>query len=177
MATAYLSEIRVFPWDWAPKGWMLCQGQQLSIATNTALFSLLGTTFGGNGTTTFALPDLRSRVANHFGQGPGLSSYVMGQLAGTETVTLLATQIPAHTHLWTASSGDASQNPPLNAYLGKVNRTNIGYLNGFAAPGGSAVVLGNTPSNAGGGQPHTNIQPVLTLNFCIATQGIFPSRN
>lgn len=177
MSTPYLSEIRVFPWNWAPKGWALCNGALLPIAQNTALFALLGTSFGGNGQTTFALPDLRSRVANHWGQGPGLSPYTIGQQGGVETVTLLASQLPVHTHLWTASSGDGTQNPPLNGYLGKVNRTGIGYLNAFAAPGGTTVVLGNVPTSAGGGLPHTNIQPVLAMNFCIATTGVFPSRN
>jgi microcystin-dependent protein len=177
MSSFYIGEIRAFPFDFAPKYWATCSGQILSIAQNTALFSLLGTTYGGNGVTTFALPDLRGRSLISYMQGPGLSQYSLGEVAGQEGVTLTQTQIPQHTHLWKVSSDDASQNPPVNGYLAKVNRTGIGYLKGYAAPGGLAVVLGNTLASTGGSQPHNNMQPSIVLNYCIALQGIFPSRN
>jgi microcystin-dependent protein len=178
MTQPFLGEIRVFPWDWAPRNWMICEGQLLSIALNTALFSLLGTTYGGNGQTTFALPDFRGRASNHHGQGPGLSSYALGEQAGVETVTLTANETPMHTHLWKAMSTDATVNPPKDAYLARILRpANAGYLNGYATPGGNPVTLGNTPSNAGGSQPHENMQPYLVMNYCIAVAGLFPSRN
>lgn len=178
MTQPFIGEIRAFPWDWSVRGWALCQGQILSIQQNQALFSLLGTTYGGNGVTTFALPDFRSRVAVGIGSLAGGSSYVWGEQGGVEGVTLTTNQIPSHNHLWKAMTTDADVNPPKNAYLAKINRpANAGFLNGYASPAGSQVVLGNIPGNYGGSQPHTNIQPYLAMNYSIALQGIFPSRN
>ena len=178
MTQPFLGEIRAFPWDWSVRGWALAQGQFLSIAQNSALFSLLGTTYGGNGVTTFQLPDLRSRYAVGIGQLPGGSNYVWGQQSGTETVTLLVTQMPAHNHLWLATTTSGNQVAPALGYLAQVERPpNVGLVNAYAAPSGGAIPLGTAIANAGGSQPHTNIQPYTCLNYSIALQGIFPSRN
>ncbi|MGZ4280852.1 MAG: phage tail protein [Gaiellaceae bacterium] len=167
MAEPFLGMIIIFGGNFAPKGWAFCNGQLLPINQNTALFSLLGTTYGGNGTTTFALPDLRGRVPLHFGQGPGLSNYVEGQVGGVENVTLLTSQMPAHTHVQPATAGDETTNRPNEA---------IPARGGVYAstPDGSNLAA---TSSAGGGQPHVNLQPYLALNYIIALQGIFPSRN
>lgn len=178
MTQPYIGEIRAFPWDWSVRGWALCQGQTLSIQQNQALFSLLGTTYGGNGVTTFQLPDLRSRVAVGIGQLAGGSLYTWGERAGTETVTLLVTQLPQHVHLWQASTTAGTQGPPGGAYLGLITRPpNVGTVPGYVAPGANAVTLGTPIANNGGSQPHPNIQPYLCMNYSIALQGIFPSRN
>jgi microcystin-dependent protein len=178
MTQPFLGEIRAFPWDWAVRGWALCQGQQLSIAQNQALFSLLGTVYGGNGITTFALPDLRSRVSVGVGTLPGGSTYTLGEQTGTETVTLIVSQMPQHNHLWQATTTSGNQVIPALGYLAQVQRPpNVGLVNAYAPPGGAAVVLGTPIANNGGSQPHTNIQPYLTMNYSIALQGIFPSRN
>lgn len=169
MSDPFLGEIKIVPYNFAPRGWAFCNGQILPIAQNTALFSLLGTTFGGNGQTTFALPDLRSRVPLHSGQGPGLSSYSLGQVGGTESVTLTVNEMPSHPHLAEATQGAATGTRPGNS---------------FPATGGSysstsdgTVMNPSFIKPAGGSQPHNNIQPYLALNFCIALTGIFPSRN
>ncbi|MCW3849577.1 tail fiber protein [Sphingomonas sp. LB-2] len=177
MTQPYIGEIRVFPWDWSVRGWALAQGQALSIAQNQALFSLLGTTYGGNGVTTFCLPDLRSCVAVGIGQLAGGSNYVWGERTGAETVTLNVNQLPQHIHLWKAVTTAGNSTVPLSAYLATVNQTNAGNIPGYVAPAGNGVVLGTTIGNQGGGQPHTNIQPYTCLNYSIALQGIFPSRN
>jgi microcystin-dependent protein len=167
MSTPFLGMIATFGFNFAPRGWAMCNGQILAIAQNTALFSLLGTTYGGNGQTTFALPDLRSRVPTHMGQGPGLSSYALGQTGGSESTTLTVNQMPAHTHTVEAASTFTSKNPS----------------NRYPAGGGAYGDTGDTAMNTtvvgttGGSQPHENLQPYLTLNTCIALQGIFPSRN
>jgi len=169
MSEPFLGQISIFGFNFAPRGWAMCNGQILSIAQNTALFSLLGTTYGGNGQTTFALPDLRSRVPIHQGQGPGLSNYDLGQQGGTETVTLLAGQLAPHNHPLSASTTPTTKNPGGN-YISST---------GAVAFGTTQDVQMN-PNSVGpnsGGQPHANIQPYLTLNFCIALEGIFPSRN
>jgi microcystin-dependent protein len=146
----------------------------MSIAQNSALFALLGTTFGGNGQTTFALPDLRGRVPIHPGQGPGLSNYVLGQQGGVEGVTLLSTQIPAHSHPFNVSSAAGTATTPGNTTVMAASSARD-KVYGAVAPDGtlSAQAVGN----AGGNQAHTNVQPYLTVNFIIALQGIFPSRN
>lgn len=178
MTQPYLGEIRAFPWDWPVRGWALCQGQQLSIQQNAALFSLLGTTYGGNGVTTFALPDLRSRVSVSMGQMSGGALYTLGEQTGTETVTLNVTQLPQHLHMWQASTSNGSQAAPGGAYLATIERPpNVGTVPGYAAPSGNPAVLGTPIGLTGGNQPHTNIQPYLCLNYSIALQGIFPSRN
>lgn len=179
MTQPFLGEIRAFPWDWPVRGWALCQGQILSIQQNTALFSLLGTTYGGNGVSNFALPDLRSRVTVGVGQLLGGSSYTLGEQAGTESVTLTVSQLPQHNHLWQATTTAGNQAPPLAGYLATVNRPGtVGNINAYAPPGGTGPVpLGSPIANTGGGAAHPNIQPCLALNYSIALQGIFPSRN
>jgi microcystin-dependent protein len=175
MSNPFLGEIRIFGFNFAPRGWALCNGQILSIAQNTALFSLLGTQYGGNGQTTFALPNLQSRVPVHQGTGPGLSNYVIGEVTGTENVTLLTTQMPAHNHTVSiqAFGSDATSAKPAGKYLANSGAANIynstqdGTLMGAQPPTGIA----------GGNQPFPILQPLLVLNFCIAMQGIFPSRN
>jgi microcystin-dependent protein len=166
MSDPFLAEIRIFPYNFAPRGWAFCSGQILPIAQNTALFSLLGTTYGGNGQTTFALPNLQDRVAVGFGQGPGLSQYDLGEMGGTETVTLTSQQLPPHTHTLMAASDLATESTPNNTRVlaGATIYANAGNLVTMAQAGAS-------------GQPHPNMQPYLVLHFCIAIQGIFPSRN
>lgn len=169
MSEPFLGEVRIFGFNFAPRGWAFCNGQILSIAQNTALFALLGVMYGGNGQTTFGLPDLRGRVPLGFGQGPGLSPYNQGQTGGTESVTLQTNQMPMHSHLVSASSQPPNASRPGNAFL--------------AGNGPYQAASDGTTMNpamigiAGGGQPHTNIQPYLAMSFCIALEGIFPSRN
>lgn len=172
MAEPFLGEIRMFGFQFAPTGWAMCNGQLLPISQNTALFSLLGTTYGGNGTSTFALPNLQSSVAIHQGQGVGLSPYVIGQNGGTENVTLTQGQMPLHGHVVNASGSPGANTRPAGGVLARAT-TDI-YA---TAPDGSTTMNPGTIGNAGGSQPHTNIQPYLVINFCIALQGIFPSRN
>jgi microcystin-dependent protein len=174
MADPFVAEIRIFPFNFAPKGWAWCDGQLLPLSQNTALFSLLGTTYGGDGKSNFALPDLQGRAPMHPGQGPGLSLHNLGEMSGSETVTLLESEIPSHAH-------------GLQTMVTPGNRT---------APGGNSLarVTGATPytagSNAnlvsmapealppaGGDQPHNNMMPYLTFYFCIALQGVFPPRS
>jgi microcystin-dependent protein len=168
MAEPFLAEIRMMSFNFAPKGWALANGQLLPINQNQALFSLLGTTFGGNGQTTFALPDLRSRTPISFGNG-----HTLGERAGTENVTLTLQEMPAHTHLVSANNGTSSNvTTPTNNFFSNSAPPNI-YTNGPAA----ATLPTNTVSQAGGSQAHNNLQPFLTINFSIALQGIFPSQN
>lgn len=178
MTQPFLGEIRAFPWDWSVRGWALCQGQTLSIQQNAALFSLLGTTYGGNGVTTFALPDLRSRVTVGVGQLPGGSFYTLGEQTGTQTVTLNVTQMPQHNHMWQATTTNGNQPGAASAYFATNQRPGaVGFVNSYAPPGGAPIPLGSPVANNGGNQPHPNIQPYLCLNYSIALQGIFPSRN
>jgi microcystin-dependent protein len=172
MSNPFLGEIRIFGFNFAPRGWAFCNGQILAIAQNTALFALLGTTYGGNGQTTFALPDLRGRVPNHFGQGPGLSSYDLGEVSGSETVTLTPSTMPAHNHFIACSSDDATTADPSNAFPSAF--TSKIYA---ASPTPGKLMNAAMVTQVGGNQPHNNLQPFLTLNFCIALEGIFPSRN
>ncbi|MEP1124772.1 MAG: tail fiber protein [Ilumatobacter sp.] len=166
MATPFIAQISMFGGNFAPRGWAFCDGQILSIAQNTALFSLLGTTYGGDGQTTFALPDLRGRVPMHPGQGPGLSNYALGQTGGTETTTLGVNNLPPHNHGISASAGGQTTNRPTNGYLAAGNRYTTTTDTAMAP---TAV--------AGSGQAFNNVQPYQTVNFIIALQGIFPSRN
>ena len=169
----YIAEIFMGGMNFAPRGYATCQGQILTIAQNTALFSLLGTTFGGNGQTTFALPDLRGRVPMGMGQGPGLTPRTLGEQSGAESVTLLTNQMPAHTHTLQAVSEAGDASAPAGAYL-----ANSGALDKEYKANGS--IVGMNPAAIapiGGSQPHNNLQPYLVLNFYIAVQGIFPSRN
>ena len=179
MSAPFLGEIRAFGFNFAPKGWAMCNGQLLSIQQNTALFSLLGTTYGGNGVTTFALPDLRGRVAVNQAQGPGLSNYPLGTQIGTETVTLTTNQIPQHNHLWAANNALGDHPSPLGNFLaGARVPTNNVPVPTYAAPGGATVplaaaMIGLTGNNV----PHQNMQPYLVVTYGIALSGIFPSRN
>ena len=167
MAEPFLSEIRIMSFVFAPKGWALCNGQLLPINQNQALFSLLGTTFGGDGRVNFALPDLRSRVPIHVGGG-----HTLGERGGEQAHTLSIAELPTHTHLVAASStASGGTVSPNNAYLGGAN-------NAYRSPGGPATAMSAaTITNVGGSQAHLNMQPFLTLSFCIALQGIFPSPN
>jgi microcystin-dependent protein len=169
----YLGEIRLMGFNFAPKGWAQCTGQILSIQQNTALFALLGTYYGGNGVNTFALPDLRSRVANHMGTPPGGPTYVIGQVAGVENVRLLANQLGSHTHALQAvnTAGDAVR--PVNNFLAQ---SAAGAKVVYASPTNLTSLNPASIQPAGDNLPHTNIQPYLALNYCIALQGIFPSR-
>jgi microcystin-dependent protein len=173
MSDQYLGEIRMFGGNFAPYGWALCNGQLLAISQNTALFSLIGTYYGGDGVTTFALPNLQSRVPLHQGQGAGLSPYTLGQLGGTESVTLTTLQMPQHNHSLNATPANANNNRANAATLASsTNSTNI-YSNVAPAEAMNAGSIGF----AGSSQPHTNVQPYLTITFIIALQGIYPSRN
>lgn len=165
----FIGQIQLFGFGWAPRGWAVCNGQLLAINTNTALFSLLGTTYGGNGQTTFGLPDLRGRVPLGLGQGPGLGNYDLGQAAGTETVTLTAAQMPVHNHPM-GGSGTASSKSPANLAPAFTSAAAS-----YGAPDGTPM-SGTFCGNQGGSQPHDNRQPYLTMCYCIATEGIYPSR-
>lgn len=168
MAIPFVGEIKLVSWNYPPKGWAFCNGQLLSIAQNQALFTILGTTYGGNGTTNFAVPDLRGRVPNSFGEG-----FLIGEMSGQESHTLFISELPAHSHLVNASnttSGNVTS--PVNNYFSNSAPPNI-YSN---VPGGT-ILPPTTITPAGGNQPHTNMQPFLVLNFCIALSGIFPSAN
>jgi microcystin-dependent protein len=174
MSEPFIGEIIMFGGNFAPRGWALCNGQLLPIAQNTALFSILGTTYGGNGQTTFALPDLRGRLPMHPGQGPGLSNRTLGEVGGTETVTLITSQMPAHSHSLACNSNSANQTQP------------EGHLMAAESNGATQVYTDQGPNQnmsqqsiglTGGNQPHDNMSPFLCVNFIIAIQGIFPSRN
>jgi microcystin-dependent protein len=164
MSQPFLAQIMMVSFNFAPKGWALCNGQLLPINQNQALFSLLGTTYGGDGRVNFALPNLQGKIPNGVGGG-----YVLGQTSGSSTVTLTINQMPAHNHLWNAASGAAS---------GGVSQTNIlGGANMYTPSPLDATMLPSAVSNVGGSQPHQNMMPYLVLNYCIALQGVFPSQN
>jgi microcystin-dependent protein len=172
MADPFVAEIRIFPFNFAPKGWAFCDGQLLPLSQNTALFSLLGTTYGGDGKSNFALPDLQGRAPMHPGQGPGLSLHDLGEMAGEDFVTLLDSENPQHIHGMRAETVD-------NADI-----TNVSTVAAYAPSVGGALYQpasnGNLSPQAlpiqGNSQPHNNMQPYLTLNFCIALQGVYPPR-
>lgn len=166
MAEPFLGEIRVMSFNFPPKGWALCNGQLLPINQNQALFALLGTTFGGNGQTTFALPNIQGKVPIHAGGG-----HPLGEAAGSSSVTLNQTQMPQHLHALSASSANGAVSNVAGGVPGRVS-------NLYGQPGGGLTPMNPTSvSNVGGSQPHNNMMPYLTLNFCIALQGIFPSPN
>jgi microcystin-dependent protein len=169
----FVAEIRPFPFNFVPRGWALCDGQLLPISQNTALFSLLGTTYGGDGKTTFALPDLRGRAPLHQGQGPGLSLYDVGQEGGEETVTLTSAEMPLHTHQLKAATQDPADSQFVTASATFASSTGGKFYR--TASDGSALSQ-QALTTAGASLPHNNMQPYLTLNFCIALQGIFPPR-
>lgn len=172
MADPFVAEIRIFPFNFAPKGWAWCDGQLLPLSQNTALFSLLGTTYGGNGKSNFALPDLQGRAPMHPGQGPGLSLHDLGEMGGAETVTLLETEIPSHSH--TLQVVDL----PAESYRADgrlLARSQNAY--GWQSSATSMVSAARDSLAPGGGSvPHNNLQPYLTFYFCIAMQGVFPPR-
>lgn len=172
MSLPYIGEIRMFAGNFAPNGWAFCDGQLVPISENDALFTLIGTTYGGDGETTFALPDLRSRVPVHAGQGPGLSGYVMGESGGTEQVTLTASQLPGHTHVPTASSDAATASGP----AGRVWAASANYR-AFAPPqgAGATALSPGALAPAGGSQPHDNMLPYQAVSFIISLFGIFPT--
>jgi microcystin-dependent protein len=175
----FVGQITLFPFFFAPRGWALCEGQLLPISQNAALFSLLGTYYGGNGVSTFALPDLRGRVPIGQGQGPGLSGYDIGEVQGVETVTLLASQSPPHSHPFPAVAAQATTNAPSGALPSEAHGSGRGAfpVNIYAALQTAVPLASGQVAPAGGGQPHNNVQPYLTLNWCIALQGIYPSRS
>lgn len=178
MATSpFIGEIIISGFNFAPVGFALCNGQLLSIASNTALFSILGTTYGGNGQTTFGLPDLRGRTAISQGQGPGLSPYQLGQQSGQENHTLTLNQIPAHNHAMQGNSGDGTQASPVNNFFAGPGADRDLFWYNNANTGTTVNMNPGATGLSGNNQPHNNMQPYLVVNYCIATQGIFPSRN
>ena len=194
MAEAFIGEIRAFGFNFAPRSWAMCNGQLLAISQNSALFSLIGTFYGGDGRTNFKLPDLRSRVPMHFGQGPGLSSYSIGQFGGLETVTLTQNQMPSHTHVgntsgftvtFPASTANATTDTPgPTVRMGKTVGQERSPASNIYTTGTADTNLGEFPAsgnltidNTGGSQAHENRMPYQVINYCICLQGIFPSRN
>lgn len=175
----FLGEIRLFGLAYEPKGWAFCDGRLLSISQNTALFSLLGVMYGGDGRSTFGLPDLRGRAAVGMGMGAGLSSYVQGELVGSENVTLLSAQMPMHAHTFSAqvpvSTRPATQTSPANSYFARTSQEQYG-----TDPQPSSLMandlLSGTTNVAGGSQPHENRMPFLVMNYAIALQGVYPPR-
>ena len=175
MADPFVAEIRIFPFNFAPKGWAWCNGQIMPISQNTALFSLLGTNYGGDGKSTFALPNMQGNAPMFWGQGPGLSLHDLGELGGSQTVTLLESEIPSHSHSWQASnSAGIAQSPVANLLAG-----GVGGIAMYAVPpppGSLTPLADNALPPAGGDLPHNNMMPYLTYYFNIALQGVFPPR-
>ena len=168
----FVAEIRIFPFNFAPKGWAFCDGQILPLSQNTALFSLLGTTYGGDGKSNFALPDMQGNAPMHPGQGPGLSLHDLGETGGSETVSLLESEIPAHSHTLRAANtlGDS----PVPTANSLARTTSFSFQQNVNA--NLVAMAPEALPPAGGDQPHNNMQPYLTLNFCIALQGVYPPR-
>jgi microcystin-dependent protein len=173
MADPFVAEIRVFPFNFAPKGWAFCDGQLLPISQNTALFSLLGTYYGGDGKSTFALPDLQDRHAIGTGQGDGLSDRFLGESTGSETVTLLQSEMPAHSHNQGGGATDAAYSAPgQSVVMGATRGTQI-----YSTAGATVDAYAGGLATSGGDLPHNNRQPALGFNFCIALQGVYPPRS
>lgn len=174
MADPFVAEIRIFPFNFPPKGWAWCNGQLLPLSQNTALFSLLGITYGGDGKSNFALPNLQGSAAMHPRQGPGLSERALGESMGSDSVTLLASELPAHTHQARGSNAIGDSPTPAGNTLAR-----LGSLNTYQTTSNANVVsmAGQALAPAGGSQPHNNLQPYLTFYFCIALQGVFPPRS
>lgn len=175
MADPFVAEIRIFPFNFSPTGWAFCNGQLMPISQNTALFSLLGTTYGGDGKSTFALPNMEGNAPMHPGQGPGLSLHDLGETGGSKTVTLLTSEIPAHSHALLAAAGDVGDErlPTDRAFA---RTTGVG--GNLYGPVASLVSMSpSTLPPAGADAPHNNMMPYLTLNFNIALQGVFPPRS
>lgn len=171
MADPFVAEIRMFPFNFAPRGWAFCSGQILPLAQNTALFSLLGTTYGGNGQSTFGLPNLQGSAPMFSGQGPGLSLYDLGQVSGSSTVTLLESEIPTHKHTLKGTIDDAEGSNPSGQSMSKAT-TAV-----YSASAPAVAMSPNALAPTGGGQPHNNMMPYLVVNFCIALQGVYPPRS
>jgi microcystin-dependent protein len=175
VANQFLGEIRIFPFGFAPNGWASCNGQVLPISQNTALFSLFGTYYGGNGTTTFGLPNLQGASPLHQGQGPGLSPYDIGDTGGSQTVTVLSAQLPPHPHTLQGDGRPGDLNTPSSAtVLARSSPSIYKTSAGAATAAMAAQVLGGS---GGGSGPHNNLMPYLTLNFCVALQGVYPTRS
>ena len=170
----FLAEIRIFPFNFPPHGWAFCDGQLLPLSQNTALFSLLGTTYGGNGHSNFALPDFRGNAPMHPGQGPGLSLHDLGETGGSDTVRLLESEIPSHSHAVNAVGGVGNRTTPQSHAIARVTGATP-YVPGSPTPA-TTNMSDYAVAPAGGDQQHNNMQPYLTLNFCIALQGTFPQR-
>src|SRR5215469_4365797 len=182
MSNPLLGEIKMFAGNFAPKGWALCNGQLLSIAQNTALFSILGTTYGGNGTTNFALPNLQGRITVGQGQGSGLNPYTLGEIGGEETHTLTIPEMPSHSHPVNAVANGQSGGtnvPSVDRLLATAYSAAAGnpFVSIYSSAAPSLTMNAQAVGTAGGNQPHENRMPFLSLNWCIALQGIFPSRN
>ncbi|HEX6746982.1 MAG TPA: tail fiber protein [Longimicrobium sp.] len=172
MSDQFVAEIRIFPFNFPPTGWAFCDGQLMPISQNTALFALLGTTYGGDGKSTFALPDMQGNAPMQPGQGQGLTERFLGEMSGVESITLLQSEIPVHTHQLRGSADPGDNTVPGNAISLATSTGAFAYVT--TAPNSVMAFQGLPP--AGGGLPHNNMQPYLTLNFCIALQGIFPQR-
>jgi microcystin-dependent protein len=180
MADNFLAEIRMFPFNFAPKGWAFCNGQLLPISQNTAVFSLLGTFYGGDGRSNFALPNLQGNVPVGLGQGPGLSLYDIGETGGASTVSLVETELPEHTHgLFAVAVNGTSNSPSGHLPAMGMGASGRGHftVNTYATAGSATSLSPTQIAIAGGGEPHNNMQSYVSLNFCIALQGIFPARS
>ena len=177
MSDQFVAEIRIFGCNFAPTGWAVCDGQLIPISQNTALFSLLGTMYGGNGVSNFALPDLQGSVPMQWGQGPGLSQRFQGEAAGTPTVTLLTSEMPSHNHSASGNAGNGSSNSPVGNVWAQASIARQAQQVYSSTSPGNATMNFQALSIAGGSLPHNNMQPYLCLNFCIALQGIFPPRS
>jgi microcystin-dependent protein len=175
MSNPFLAEIRIFTGNFAPKGWALCDGQLMSISQNTALFSLLGTTYGGDGKSNFALPNLQGSAPMQAGQGPGLTLRDLGEVGGEQTVTLLNTEMPAHSHQAKAGTSGGQPGPGNNAWSSGLKTAAPLYA--ASTPQSNVPMSPLALSLAGGSQPHNNLQPYLGLTFIIALQGVFPARS
>ena len=182
MSQPFLAQIALFPYNFAPKGWALCQGQLMAISQNTALFSLLGTYYGGDGKSTFGLPDLQGRVPVGTGQGVGLSNYTIGEVTGVERVTLLSTENASHNHSLNATTDTgtvvtAANNQLADAFSGTRVQGYVGLIYSSTSNNPNTSLAANAITVTGGGLPHNNIQPYQCLSYCIALQGIYPARN
>lgn len=172
----FIGQVMMFAGNFAPRGWALCDGQLLAISRYSALFSILGTTYGGDGVSTFGLPDLRSRAPVHKGDGPGLSPRKLGEKGGTETVTLTTNQIPSHAHNLEVVNGAGDTNTPAGNSLAG-HGTAVPPVGNFSTAGPNATARSGSISTTGGGQSHNNMQPYQVLNFVIALEGVYPSRS
>jgi microcystin-dependent protein len=172
MSQPFIGEIRMFGFNYAPAGWAFCDGQLMPISENDALFQLIGTTYGGDGQETFALPNLQSRIPLHQGTGPGGTTYQLGEMAGVEEVTLTVNQIPTHNHAVAGNSGAGnSASPTNNVWAANANTAAVQYVAGASA---NANMNNSTIGPSGGSQPHENMMPFLTISFCISLFGLFP---